>query len=129
MMWNMFILNNKDTWTTSVVLLFLQISLNIFQTFACFLYCWLWTVFLCWKRLVCYDFDSTWIIRSWIYIRTLVRVDFNKHHEMRSTSDFWCQQFIMLALIFDIFYLNHRFDAVVILRGKLVSFPNVKNVV
>ena len=37
-----------------------------------------------------------------MYIYFVVRADFNKHYEMRSTSNIWCQRFIMLALKCDI---------------------------
>ena len=36
------------------------------------------------------------------YIFFVVKVDFNWRHEMRSTSNFWCQRFTMIALKCDI---------------------------
>ena len=58
------------------------------------------------------------------YILFVVRVE---HHDVGTISDFWSQRFIMIALT--LFYLNHRFEVVVTLRGKLALFTNVKNVV
>ena len=34
----------------------------------------------------------------YVYILFVVRIDFNYHHEMRSTTNIWCQQFTMIAL-------------------------------
>ena len=38
----------------------------------------------------------------YVYILFVIRVDFNWHHEMRSTSNIWCQRFIMITLKCDI---------------------------
>ena len=38
----------------------------------------------------------------YVYIFFVFRVDINQHHEVRSTSNFWCQRIIMIALKCDI---------------------------
>ena len=38
----------------------------------------------------------------YVYILFVIRVDFNWHHEMRSTSNIWCQRFKMITLKCDI---------------------------
>ena len=65
----------------------------------------------------------------WSSSRKSDSVDFNQHHELRSASNFWCQQYLMLALKCDIVLFASQIWGAVTPCEKLVSFAKVNNVI